>query len=60
MRTDAIAVELRPRSEWEAVDLGLELARAWFGPLAAAWAAAYLAPALLLVAASPRPFATAW
>lgn len=59
MRTDAIAVELRPRSEWEAVDLGLELARAWFGPLAAAWAAAYVAPALLLVAASPRPFATA-
>jgi hypothetical protein len=59
MRTDTIAIELRPRSEWEAVDLGLELARAWFGPLGTAWVTAYAAPALLLVAVSPWPLATA-
>lgn len=59
MRSDAIAVELRPRSAWEAIDLGLELARAWFRPLAIAWLVAYVIPALLAVAISPWPLLTA-
>jgi len=59
MRTEGIAVALRPRTEWEAVDLGLELGRAWFGPLSMAWSMAYMTPALLLVAVSPWPITTA-
>lgn len=58
MPTDA-AVVLRPRNDWEAADLGVELARAWVGPLARVWTVAYLGPALLLVAASPWPGMTA-
>ena len=59
MPRDALAVVLRPRNDWEAADLGLELTRTWVRPLARAWAVAYLAPALVLVAVTPRPVATA-
>ncbi|MGV3517530.1 DUF4129 domain-containing protein [Luteitalea sp.] len=59
MPRDALAVVLRPRNDWEAADLGIELTRTWVRPLARAWALAYLAPALVLVAVTPRPVATA-
>ena len=39
MRLDAIAAELRPRNAWEATDLGIAMARHWFGPVYRAWLA---------------------
>lgn len=37
MRLEEVTAELRPRSEWEAVDLGLAMVRRDFWGLAAAW-----------------------
>lgn len=37
MKLEAVTAELRPRSEWEAVDLGVALVRRDFGKLSAAW-----------------------
>ncbi len=37
MRLESVTAELRPRSDWEAVDLGLALARRDFWRLFAAW-----------------------
>ena len=42
MRLEDLRVELRPRSPWEAVDLGLVLVRAWRGPLYSPWLATLL------------------
>lgn len=55
MASDDIAIELRPRDDWEAADLGLGLGRAWFGDLAKAWLVAYVLPAIAIVALAPRP-----
>ena len=48
MRVDALRVQLRPRTGWEAADLGFVMAREWWRPLWAAWLAAYLPLALVL------------
>jgi hypothetical protein len=48
MRVDAVRVQLRPRTGWEAADLGFVMAREWWRPLWAAWLAAYLPLALVL------------
>jgi hypothetical protein len=37
MKLEAVTAELRPRSEWEAVDLGLAMVRRNFWRLSAAW-----------------------
>ena len=37
MRLEDVTAELRPRSDWEAVDLGLALARRDFWRLFGAW-----------------------
>lgn len=58
MPTEA-AIVLRPRNDWEAADLGLELARAWAGAIARLWAVAYLGPAVAAVLLSPWPVPTA-
>ena len=42
MQLDKVAVALRPRSAWEAVDLGLGMLQQWWGALYAAFAAVYL------------------
>jgi len=44
-----IAIDLRPRSTWEAIDLGVAMYRSWFRPLMAAWLVAYV-PLLCLCA----------
>lgn len=49
-----IAVRLRPRNAWEAIDLGCMLARHWFFPLWQLWMIGAL-PALLLLTLSPIP-----
>lgn len=50
------AIHLRSRSHWQAIDLGIALARRHFMPLLAAWCVVAL-PALLvaIVVAGPRP-----
>ena len=57
MPRDPLSVALRPRTPWEAADLGVELARAWITPIARVWGLAYAAPAITLVLVSPWPFA---
>jgi hypothetical protein len=37
MRLDNITVALRPRSVWEAIDLGFGMARLWWSPLLKSW-----------------------
>ncbi len=39
MNLDRVAVAVRPRRPWEAVDLGFHLAREWWRPLATVWCA---------------------
>lgn len=48
MQLEHIAVALRRRSPWEALDLGLAMLRAWRGPVLRAWCGTYLPLALLL------------
>jgi len=45
---DGLRVAVRPRSAWEAADLGLALLRAQAGPVYRAWLGALLPPALVL------------
>lgn len=37
MNLDQITIEIRPRTAWEALDLGLLMARRWWWPLMKAW-----------------------
>ena len=39
MQIDQLRVALKPRSKWEAADLGIKLAIRWFLPLQIAWLA---------------------
>ena len=48
MNLERVAVKLRPRSAWEAIDLGFALARSTWRRLYGAWLAVY-APAALVV-----------
>ena len=52
MRLDAAVVRIRRRNVWQALDLGIPLARRWYGPLLALWlcGAVFLAPVLALAA----------
>ena len=45
---DNITTSVRPRSAWEATDLGIVMARAWWWPLARVWLAVSL-PVLLVL-----------
>lgn len=53
MELESIAVVLRPRTPWEALDLGFAMARQWWQPLYAAWLAVYLPAAIVLHLALP-------
>lgn len=37
MNLDQVTLEIRPRSAWEALDLGLLMARRWWAPMMKAW-----------------------
>lgn len=37
MNLDQVTVEIRPRTAWEAVDLGAQMARRWWWPMLSAW-----------------------
>ena len=47
MQPDHLAVVLRPRSGWEALDLGFQMAREWCRPIWAVWFSVYLPVAAL-------------
>ncbi len=53
MQIERLAVALRPRSPWEAIDLGFRMARVWWRPLFGAWFASTLPVALVLAALLP-------
>jgi Domain of unknown function (DUF4129) len=42
VQLDKLAIALRPRSDWESVDLGVGMLREWWRPLYGAFAAVYL------------------
>lgn len=42
MQVNRIAIEVRPRNAWEAMDLGMRMALSWWKPVYGAWLAAYL------------------
>lgn len=44
-----LEIALRPRSPWEAIDLGFTMARRWFMPLCSLWLMSALPVALLLI-----------
>ncbi len=48
MRLENIAIALRPRSAWEAIDLGYAMAQMWWPSLIKAWCMVYLPVALLI------------
>ena len=51
MQLDRIAIALRPRSEWEALDLGFRMAREWWKPIWGVWFALYVPVAAVLLLA---------
>ncbi len=48
MDLERIAVTLRPREGWEAIDLGYAMVRRFAGPVYAAWTVAVVPPAIVL------------
>jgi hypothetical protein len=48
VQLDRVALVLRPRTAWEAMDLGFAMARQWWRPVWGAWCAVYLPVAFLL------------
>lgn len=48
MRLENIAMVLRPRTAWEAIDLGYAMTQTWWASLIRAWCAVYLPMALLI------------
>lgn len=59
MELEKMSAELRPRSEWEAIDLGLALTREHLGGIAKAWAVTVL-PLICLILAGSFFFTVAW
>ncbi len=51
MRVEALAIALRARQGWEAIDLGFRMATHWARPLWTVWLAVYLPLTLALLAA---------
>jgi hypothetical protein len=63
VQLDRLAVQLRLRNPWEAIDLGFAMVRVWFKPVYAAWLAVFVpvcAVALLLLPPHWAWFAVWW
>lgn len=56
MQLDRIAVVLRPRNEWEALDLGFQMAREWWRPIWGVWLALYVPVGTVLLLAFDDAF----
>jgi len=60
VQLERVSVELRPRSSWEAVDLGFRMVQSWWRPIFGAWLGLALPLCALLALAFPRhPWAAA-
>ncbi len=51
MQLERVAVVLRPRNEWESLDLGFRMARQWWRPIWGVWLALYLPTGAVLLLA---------
>jgi hypothetical protein len=63
VQLDRLAVQLRLRNPWEAIDLGFAMVRAWARPVYAAWLAVYVplcTAALLILPAAWALLAVWW
>src|SRR5690606_16341925 len=56
VQLDRIAVALRPRNEWEALDLGFQMAREWWRPIWGVWLALYVPVGAVLLLAFDDAF----
>ena len=56
MQPEHLAVVLRPRRGWEALDLGFQMAREWWRPIWAVWFSVYLPVAALCLLAFSNKF----
>jgi hypothetical protein len=56
MQLERLAVALRPRGGWEALDLGFQMARQWWLPIWSVWCAVYLPVAALALLFFSKPF----
>ena len=59
MQLDRLAVQLRLRNPWEAIDLGFAMIRAWARPVYAAWLVAYVPLCVASLSILPGPWALA-
>jgi hypothetical protein len=48
MQLERLAITLRPRNAWEAVDLGYAMVQQWWRPVMKAWLAVYV-PAVIII-----------
>ena len=47
MQIESLSIALRPRSAWEAIDLGTAMLRTWWQPMMRVWLVVYLPAAIL-------------
>lgn len=59
MELENVSAEIRPRSDWEAIDLGISLVREHFGAVARAWLATVV-PLCLVILLVSAPFSLVW
>ena len=56
MELERLAVALRPRGGWEALDLGFQMARQWWLPVWSVWCSVYLPAAVVAFLFFSKPF----
>jgi hypothetical protein len=56
MQIDRIAVGLRPRSGWEAIDLGFQMSRQWWRQVWGIWLALYIPTAVVVLSVFSNKF----
>jgi hypothetical protein len=57
VQLDRLAVQLRLRNPWEAMDLGFAMVRSWLGQIYAPWLALFVPVCAVALFALPRPWA---
>ena len=59
MKLDQVTLEIRPRSAWEAVDLGLLMAKRWWLPMMKIWLLVSF-PVFVFTLLIPDSFTASW
>lgn len=61
MKLENISAEIRPRTSWEALDLGIQMARTWYKPLYLTWLATSVPIFVILLLVSIKvPWLSFW